>query len=124
MVRCHTKCAALKRQPGYAKALLRRAQACENLAEWADLEQALKDYQAVQPLLPAGDSAAAQAVAQALQRLPRQISQAQEREKDVMMDKLRDLGNSVLGRFGLSTDAFQFQQSPGGGASFSVKGDR
>lgn len=32
-----------------------------------------------------------------------------------MLGKLKDLGNSLLGKFGLSTDMFKFDEQPGGG---------
>jgi hypothetical protein len=31
------------------------------------------------------------------------------------MDQLKTLGNGLLGKFGLSTDMFKFEQQPGGG---------
>lgn len=36
-----------------------------------------------------------------------------------MLGKLKDLGNSILGNFGLSTDMFKFEQQPGGGYNMS-----
>ena len=41
----------------------------------------------------------------------------QEKEKDEMLSKLKDLGNSLLGNFGLSTDNFKFDPQDGGGYS-------
>jgi len=39
----------------------------------------------------------------------------QEKEKDEMLGKLKELGNGLLGKFGLSTDMFKFDQQDGGG---------
>lgn len=39
----------------------------------------------------------------------------QDKEKDEMMAKLKELGNGLLGKFGLSTDMFKFDAQPGGG---------
>jgi hypothetical protein len=41
-------------------------------------------------------------------RLPPLIAQRAEADKTEMMAKLKDLGNSVLGKFGMSTDNFKF----------------
>ncbi len=35
--------------------------------------------------------------------------------------KLKELGNSFLGLFGMSTDNFQMQEQPGGGYSINIK---
>jgi hypothetical protein len=43
------------------------------------------------------------------------LMEVQEKEKDEMIDKLKDLGNSFLGKFGLSTDMFKFEQRDEGG---------
>lgn len=50
-----------------------------------------------------------------LATLPSRIAAQQEKEKDEMLGKLKDLGNSLLGKFGLNTDMFQFDEQPGGG---------
>jgi hypothetical protein len=47
--------------------------------------------------------------------LPERIRIQQEKEKDEMLGKLKDLGNGLLGKFGLSTDMFKFDSQEGGG---------
>lgn len=47
--------------------------------------------------------------------LPDRLRIQQEKEKDEMLGKLKELGNGLLGKFGLSTDMFKFDQQEGGG---------
>jgi hypothetical protein len=58
----------------------------------------------------------------ALFGLPRRIAAQQEKEKDEMLNQLKELGNGLLGKFGLSTDMFKFEQQAGGG--YGVKFER
>ena len=44
-----------------------------------------------------------------------------EKEKDEMLGKLKDLGNTVLGKFGLNLNNFQVNQQEGGGYSVNFK---
>jgi hypothetical protein len=55
------------------------------------------------------------AARKALVTLPDRLRQQQEKEKDEMLSKLKELGNGLLGKFGLSTDMFKFDQQEGGG---------
>ena len=105
---------ALELDSSYTKVLLRRAQANEKLATYTSLSDALKDYETLveQPGL---DNYTKGECARAKQRLPSMIKDQMEKEKEEMMGKLKDLGNTLLGKFGLSTDNFQLQQDPSSG---------
>ncbi|PSC68655.1 Tetratricopeptide repeat 1 [Micractinium conductrix] len=104
--------AALELQEGYTKALLRRSTAYEKLD---DLERALADAQKVLELEP-GQAVAAATV----KRLTPVVEERREKLKDEMMGKLKELGNMVLGKFGLSVDNFKTEQDPSTG-SYSIK---
>ena len=49
-------------------------------------------------------------------------AQQREQEKEEMMGKLKDLGNTVLGKFGLSLDNFAVNQQENG--SYSINFNR
>ncbi|EFA75074.1 hypothetical protein PPL_11148 [Heterostelium album PN500] len=92
----------------------RRAQAYEATEKLTD---ALSDYKACLEIDPRFQPAL-----QAAQRLPPIIKAKEDREREEMMSKLKDLGNTFLGKFGLSTDNFQFIKDPNsGGYSVNFK---
>ncbi|GAA5799932.1 hypothetical protein HPULCUR_005353 [Helicostylum pulchrum] len=104
---------ALKLDPTYAKALLRRAQANEKINSSSSMQAALDDYKTLKPLVH--DPYTLRQCQRAETELPNKIKQKMDQEKEEMMGKLKDLGNSLLGKFGLSTDNFQMQQDSGSG---------
>ncbi|KAI9314934.1 hypothetical protein BX666DRAFT_1879378 [Dichotomocladium elegans] len=105
---------ALKLDQGYSKALLRRAQANEKINTSSSLSDALEDYRKLGDQRDL-DVHTKRQCERAKQQLPALIKEAMEKEKDEMLGKLKDLGNTLLGKFGLSTDNFQLQQDPNSG---------
>lgn len=105
-------------QPNYVKALYRRAQANEHIGGWSGLSSALEDYKSLLTLPDLPKSTRPEMLA-AIRRLEPRAKEAAEREKNEMLSKLKGLGDSILGNFGLSTDNFKFTQQPGGGYSMN-----
>ena len=48
------------------------------------------------------------------------VAERQEKMKEEVLGKLKDLGNSFLGNFGMSLDNFKMEQDPATGG-YSVK---
>ncbi|KAK0465375.1 TPR-like protein [Desarmillaria tabescens] len=105
---------ALIDDPKYIKALQRRAASNDQIGSWASLASAQEDYNALLKLLPP-NSPQIKETERNLQRLKPRLDDTQKRETAEMLDKLKGLGNSVLGKFGLSTDNFQFVPNGQGG---------
>ncbi|XP_052444798.1 tetratricopeptide repeat protein 1 [Carassius gibelio] len=102
---------AIELNPNYVRAILRRAELYEKTDK---LDEALEDYKTVlekEPGIPAAR--------EACMRLPRQIEERNEKLKEEMMSKLKDLGNMILRPFGLSTSNFQVNQDTNTG-SYSI----
>ncbi|KAI8565778.1 hypothetical protein RHMOL_Rhmol03G0288100 [Rhododendron molle] len=102
---------ALELNPNYVKALLRRGEAHEKLEHF---EEAIADLKKVLEL----DQSDFQ-VRRTIQRLEPLAAEKREKMKQEMIDKLKDMGNSVLGRFGMSIDNFKAVQDPNTG-SYSI----
>ncbi|KAG8889814.1 hypothetical protein FRB98_002462 [Tulasnella sp. 332] len=109
---------ALLDNPKHIKVLQRRATSNEAIGSWTALAAAEKDYNALLLLLPPKSPLQPQ-VSRSLRALPARIEVAKKKETDEMMGKLKDLGNTVLGKFGLSTDNFQFTPNGQGGYSMN-----
>jgi len=106
---------ALELNPNYVKALLRRGEAHEKLEHF---EEAIADLKQVLEL----DQSDVQ-VRRTIQRLEPLAAEKREKMKQEMIDKLKDMGNSVLGRFGMSVDNFKAVQDPNTG-SYSISFQR
>lgn len=48
-------------------------------------------------------------------KLDKQIQERNEKMKDEMLGKLKDIGNTILGKFGMSLDNFKLNQDPNSG---------
>ena len=95
---------SIELDPTYVKAYMRRAQACEKMD---DLTSAIEDVSKVCELQPSMRLAFAEK-----ERLTALETEKNEKMKEEMMGKLKDLGNTVLGKFGMSLDNFQMKQDP------------
>ncbi|KAK9832169.1 hypothetical protein WJX74_001349 [Apatococcus lobatus] len=95
----------------YLKAWIRRSTAYEQLNQY---ERALGDAKKVAELDPSNQNAQ-----QNVQRLTPLAQQEQEKMKEEMIGKLKDLGNTVLGKFGMSLDNFKAVKDPNTG-SYSI----
>lgn len=84
------------------------------LARVIDKPANCSDYTALVSILPSNSPLRVSAQ-RSLAQLPARIAAQQDKEKDEMLGKLKDLGNGLLGKFGLSTDMFKFDEQPGGG---------
>ncbi|KAH9847372.1 TPR-like protein [Lenzites betulinus] len=109
---------ALADDPSYIKALQRRVAANEKIATWTSLTSVQEDYKQLLELLPPSSSDLVN-IRRSLAALPPRIEAAQKQETAEMLDKLKGLGNSILGNFGLSTDNFQFTPNGQGGYSMN-----
>ncbi|RQM26904.1 hypothetical protein B5M09_001713 [Aphanomyces astaci] len=85
-------------------AYMRRSQAYEKLDK---MDEALQDVKAVLEI----DATIPSAI-DAEKRLSAVVAERQEKMKAEMLDKLKGFGNTILGKFGLSTDNFQMVQDP------------
>ncbi|KAI3383935.1 hypothetical protein SNEBB_006844 [Seison nebaliae] len=88
----------------YVKAYMKRAKLLEKLNK---LEGALEDYQTVKEI----DKNIPEVYYQ-IMRLDELIKTNNEKLKTEMFGKLKLLANDCLGRFGLSTDNFQYEKDP------------
>lgn len=91
----------------YAKAYMRRFRAYEGLLRWHD---ALSDLNKAMEL----DDKFREDNVETHKRVERESKEQFEKEKTEMMGKMKDFGNFLLGKVGLSTDNFCVQQNESG----------
>ncbi|ODN88106.1 hypothetical protein L198_06870 [Cryptococcus wingfieldii CBS 7118] len=109
---------AIKIDPNYTKGLHRRATSNERIGSLTALSSAKEDYTLLLTLLPPS-SPLLPSIRRSLVTLPPKIQKQEKEQYDEMMGKLKSLGNSLLGNFGLTTDNFKFEEQPGGGYSMN-----
>ncbi|CAK9171377.1 unnamed protein product [Ilex paraguariensis] len=106
---------ALELNPTYLKVLVRRGEAHEKLEHF---EEAIADMTKILELDPSHDQAR-----RAIVRLKPLADEKREKMKEEMIGKLKEMGNSILGRFGMSVDNFKAVKDPNTGA-YSVSFQR
>ena len=97
----------------YLKAYMRRATAFEHMEEY---DRGLRDAGYILEHIDPKNAFALSYMS----RITPMAEKRREELKDEMMGKLKDLGNSILGTFGLSLDNFKAEQDPNTG-SYSIK---
>lgn len=102
---------SLELKPDYVKVLMRRCQVYEKLEK---LEEALADAKKVKEMDPNYPK-----ISNLINRLDAANKEKMEKLKDEALGKLKELGNSILGNFGMSLDNFKMQQDPNTG-SYSI----
>ncbi|XP_074282597.1 uncharacterized protein LOC141607133 [Silene latifolia] len=106
---------ALELNPVYVKALVRRGEAYEKLERY---DEAISDMKKILESEPSNIQARRNIV-----RLEPLAREKMEKMKDEMIGKLKDMGNSLLGRFGMSVDNFKAVKDPNTG-SYSISFQR
>ncbi|KAJ0251751.1 Tetratricopeptide repeat [Hirschfeldia incana] len=99
---------ALELNPTYSKALVRRAEAHEKLEHF---EEAVTDLKKILELDPSNDQAR-----KGIGRLEPLAAEKREKMKEEAITKLKGMGNSILGRFGMSVDNFKAVKDPNTGS--------
>ncbi|MCD7471585.1 hypothetical protein HAX54_012084 [Datura stramonium] len=102
---------ALELNPTYIKVLVRRAEAHEKLEHY---DEAITDMSKILELEPSHYEAR-----RSVMRLKPLAEEKREKMKEEMIGKLKEMGNSILGRFGMSVDNFKAVKDPNTG-SYSV----
>lgn len=108
---------ALLDDPDYVKALQRRAACNEILNTWSSLTAAQEDYTSLLRL--SSIQSQTREIEGKLRSIKPRLEAAQKAETAEMLGKLKGLGNSILGNFGLSTDNFKFEPNGQGGYSMN-----
>lgn len=102
---------ALELNPAYMKPLLRKAEAHEKLENY---DEAITDLKKILELDPSNRQAKRTII-----RLEPLAVAKREKMKEEMLGKLKDMGNTILGKFGMSVDNFKAVKDPNTG-SYSI----
>lgn len=94
--------------PSYTKAYVRRMTCFEQTEQ---IEDALQDAKKALELSPTNRD-----IQKHVKRLQKLEDERMEKLKEETMGKLKDLGNSILGNFGMSLDNFKTQKDPNTGS--------
>lgn len=100
--------ASLELHANNPKPLGRRAKAYEALDQ---LQESVDDFKSLVAIDPLDRESAA-----SLARVEKKLNEKNEKMKAEMMGKLKDFGNSILGKFGMSLDNFKATQDPATGS--------
>ncbi|KAJ9562024.1 hypothetical protein OSB04_007184 [Centaurea solstitialis] len=106
---------ALELNPTYMKALIRRGEANEKLTNY---DEAITDMKKILELDPSNHQAKRTII-----RVEPLAIEKREKLKEEMIGKLKDMGNTILGKFGMSVDNFKAVQDPNTG-SYSISFQR
>ncbi|XP_071737143.1 uncharacterized protein [Rutidosis leptorrhynchoides] len=106
---------ALELNPTYIKALIRRGEAHEKLDNY---DEAIADMKKILELDPSNYQSKRTIV-----RLEPLAVEKREKMKEEMLGKLKDMGNTILGKFGMSVDNFKAVKDPNTG-SYSISFQR
>jgi len=104
--------ASLENKPDVSKVLQRRSQALEKLDR---LDEALQDAKKLFDL-ETTDMINKRKLGENVSRLEKAHEKKMEKLKDEALGKLKELGNTILGNFGMSLDQFNMKQDPATGS--------
>lgn len=91
---------------GFKKAYLNRSIAYEQTNKEEEALEDLKEAEKIDP----GDKE----LKKRIFLLEKKVAEVQEKRKTEVLSNLKDLGNSILGKFGLSLDNFKMQKNENG----------
>ena len=103
---------ALRHDDKYVKAYLRRADCYYDLQKWSNAYGDYESYEKLGGVLDAQGRARKTAAKQKV-----------DEEMQKMLGELKNIGNKILGNFGLSTDNFKFDKDPNTGG-YSMRFER
>eukprot|EP01080_Neovahlkampfia_damariscottae_P009926 gene9926-2247_t len=107
---------ALEINEKYVKCYFRRAKAYENLEKY---EESLADLKKIKEI-----DVDNKEIDKDIKRLETLFQEKQKKDMEKMFSQLKDLGNTILNPFGLSTDNFNFQQNETGGYSMNFQNNK